>query len=466
MLRFENKVEEWDKIVKHMPELPFRCVNVLGQGVNCSVHTITPVEEESEETEESEEACDYFGLDDVQSVDGSETETGSDDESYSSEWSAVEADGESEVTHTCMTTPSPMGPVEVVAKKFLNVDEDTCYIAKKRGVHARVFLEDSARKYLEWLVEQTDRIDTSIVSHHISPTKACYSEFVSESLCHILLTDLVVNAITPHVVMAFRSIQHEHTGYLIQERISSTIDEALEENPKLTCRDMCAMYLQIFITLHVLQDSCGFKHHDLHLDNVFVKRIDDSVTWNGVSLKTATHFSYELSDGVVLTIPNCGYIVKIGDFGMSSLNIYGRRVQRLSMDTYKSSARWGDWDVKLEGKRGYDGQVLLGDIPFDSESWRYKDQDTHTFMKRLRAAAQGPNGKLTYGKQRPVVGHVSDVPPLDVVHQVFITDPLPVCDFRSTPPDSTVVCLTSLSNLSTSEVAKAPKKRRRRTHIV
>jgi serine/threonine protein kinase len=329
-----------------------------------------------------------------------------------------------------------MGPVEVVAKKFEDLNSDVCYIGQSAG--SRVFDNDPC-KYLEWLIRQTN-VTTEIVKKHISPTKACYSEFVSESLCHLLLTDLVSSGITPHVVMAFRALKHKHDGYLIQERISSNIDEALEENPELTCRDICGMYLQVFVTLHTLQQACGFKHHDLHLDNVFLKRIDGSMTWNGVKLKDATHFSYKLDDHV-LTIPNCGYIVKIGDFGMSSLNIYGRRIQMLC---YKSSPVWGEFSADLDGGRGYDGQVLMGDVPFDLGSWRVHDADTRAFLQRIRVAAQGPNGKLTHEKQRPAIGHVSDVPPLDVVKQVFLTDPQPVYDFRTPPTDATVVCLTSL----------------------
>lgn len=439
---FPNDAEKWEDVVKDMPHLPFRCVDVLGQGANCSVHSLSPDSDsesdsvsctDSESDSESDSGdwvADYFGPGDVKTEDES---TGSvDDESME-----MESEGE---PHTCLTTPSPMGPVEVVAKKFRNIDLDVCYIGQWSD-GSRASLYNDPHKYLEWLRGQKN-VTTTIAKKHISPTKACYSEFVSESLCHLLLTDLVASGITPHVVMAFRALNHKRDGYLIQERISSNIDEALEENPKLTCRDICAMYLQVFVTLHTLQQACGFKHHDLHLNNVFLKRIDGSMTWNGVKLKDATHFSYKLGDRV-LTIPNCGYIVKIGDFGMSSLNIYGRRIQRLSLDCYKSSPSWGEFSADLDGGCGYDGQVLMGDVPFDLTSWRVHDYDTRAFMKRLRSAAQGPNGKLTHERQRPAIGCVSDVPPLDVVKQVFLTDPQPVYDFRTEPTDATIVCLTS-----------------------
>jgi hypothetical protein len=466
---FEGEVEKWDDIVKHMETLPFRCVSVLGQGMNCSVHSIASAEAQEEEASSEESSGewteDYFRLDDMKREDSDDSSSDSDygSDSESDEWSSVDAEGRTSRAQPCVTTESPMGPVEVVAKRFRDVDTDVCYEAKRPGSNVRVHLASSSAKYLRWLTQQPEKMDTGIIKRHISPTTACYNEFVSESLCHILLTDLVAKKLTPHLVMAFRALRHDKDGYLIQERISATIVEELEENPKLTCRDMASLYLQVFVTLHVLQHACGFKHHDLHLDNVFLKRIDDSMKWKGESLKNATHFSYELGDAV-LTVPNCGYIVKIGDFGFSSLNVFGRRIQRMSMHTPKS-AKWGDWDADLAGKRGYDGQVVMGDMPFEEDSWRYEHEPTREFLCRLRTAAQGPDGKLTHGKHRPALGHVSDVTPMEVLQQVFLQDPLPVSDFREAPSDAKVLCLTSVEDLSNQPEAKPAKKRKRRRAI-
>jgi hypothetical protein len=482
-IAFSSKPDEWEEeIVKCVTQLPFECVNILGQGENCSIHSICPLEEEEEEYKEEEEEEEeeenpydadwdhkYFGLDDtIKTIDNDEDSF--DDEGSMSasnddeEWSSVQKDGSTRPTsqaHKCVTTLSPMGMVEVVAKKFGRLG-DMCYEGFDPKTNTTTV--HSGETYMDWLVSQENPIQTKDIDQRITLNSACFSEFVSESLCHILLTDLVAKQVTPHVVMAFRALECENKGYLLQERINSTIQEFLEENPRVDARGVASLYLQTFVTLHVLQNTCGFKHSDLHVNNLFIKEIDEHMEWKGVKLETASHFSYNLGDGVVLTVPNIGYLVKIGDFGYSSLDAFGRRIQRLDKNAARpNEPRWGDQTIKLT-HAGHDGQLLLGSPPFTQDSWRAKDAQTQEVLTRLRKSAQGPNGKVTWATARPAIGHVSDVAPLDVVKQVFVHSPPQCADFTQTPEGATVVCLTNMADLSTTHPRKAPK-RRRRTRI-
>jgi hypothetical protein len=491
-LSFSSDPQKWGEgIVKKMAELPFECVNILGEGANCSVHSIRPMvksqeregcEEEDEESNaptEGEEGEDwinkYFNLNDIvvtpdDSSSGSDYDPDSNEESdseseESEEWSDVRPDGTTRTaSHECFMTDSPMGNVEVVAKKFYDLKEDVCYEGTNTVTRKNV-VESNPQRYMEWIATQTDPVTTSVLRERITLTTACFSEFVTESLCHILVTDLVAKHITPHLVMAFRSLECENTGYLLQERIDSTLEETLERDPQVDSRGLASLYLQIFATLHILQETCGFKHHDLHTDNIFIKRIDSTMTWRGERMERATHFKYVLGNGVTLCIPNIGYIVKIGDFGIGSLNTFGRRIQRLDMDTHSREPRWGPWSAKLVNGRGYDGQVLMGAPPFDSESWRAQDKNTKILMTRLRVATQGPTGKLTASKHRPVHGHVSDVPPLTVIRQVFVENPPDFANFTVTPleeSDPQVVTLTDMADLSSTTPQSHPKRKRRR----
>lgn len=497
-INFPDDPSEWEsKIVHQVDDLPFRCVHVLGQGAHCSVHSVAPLEDAEERKEQSEEDTatsetqseheidpnwseHYFNLGDVkhredgiasgsESSDSEERFSDEEEDSGSStqEWATVEVDGSTHahrLPHKCVLFDSPMGRVEVVAKRFRDIRHDVYYEATRPGSATRLNIDSDARKYLAWLASQgKERVDTAIIRDHITSTTAAFDKFTGESLCHILLTDLVAKNLTPHVVMAFQALEHCGTGYLVQERITSIIHEELEVCPDLNVTDVASLYLQLFVTLHVLQNACGFLHHDLHADNIFIKRIDDNMTWKGAKMKSATHFSYDLGDGVVLNVPNCGYIIKIGDFGCCSLDIFGRRLKRLEMDTFTKKFKWGAFGTTLEGRHGYDGQLAMGEPPFDADSWRADDKNTLKFFRRLRAAVQGPSGKITAEKHRPAFGHVSDVSPLDVVKQVFVTDPLEFADFRATPDaNATVICLSSVADLSKTPAVSAPKKRKRR----
>ena len=142
-MAFSSDPQKWSEdIVKKMTELPFECVNILGEGANCSVHSLRPrrnpeegrceeeEEEDSESHHENEDWVDkYFNLNDivVTSDEPSDSESDCEPESgeYSShedepseEWSDVRPDGTTQTAHECFMTESPMGTVEVVAKKF------------------------------------------------------------------------------------------------------------------------------------------------------------------------------------------------------------------------------------------------------------------------------------------------------------------------------------------------------------
>jgi len=467
---FPADVTEWESTIKKVENLPFECIRLLGHGEQCSVHTITPVggvgSEENESASEEGEVHwteDYFQMNDVEGTFSEDSEE-SLSESGSDEWT--------QLVHQRLTiiTPSPMGPVEVVAKRFSALTDDVCYEACHPETKDPLVIESSSHKYVTWMQEYGEPVETTVLAKKVTTTEASYNGFVAESLCHLLITDLVGRGLTPHITMAFRALECRNTGYLVMERISATLEETLESNPNLGAREMAALYFQTLITLHILQTTCRLKHHDLHTDNIFIKQIDNSMEWKGVKMDSATHFSYILHDGTILYLPNTGYIVKIGDFGMSSIDVYGRRLQRLDIGTYTKGTGWGEWSSQLDGNEGYDAQMLMGAPPFEMDSWRCNDNDTRVFMRHLRRVVQGENGKLTRSRLRPKPGNVSTVTPLEVIKSVFVTEPGEIYDFRRPPNDTAgVICLTDLNDLSsTSPVVpsgKGRKRQRRRARV-
>ena len=428
---FDPNVTTWEDTIKTMDPLPFECVYLLGHGVHCSVYTIIPLhlgprsDSGSESTASSVPVVhwteEYFNLNDVEGPFSDSSDEDSSEEDSIEEVS-IDSTGESD-TQLTIITPSPMGPVEVVAKRFLNVNDDICYQACHPDTKASLTIKGDSVSFIKWLEAHPEHVTTHMVTTRLTDTEACYSGFVSESLCHLLLTDLVAAGLTPHITMAFRALRCGNTGYLVQERITGTLEEILEADDTLGAPEVAALYFQILMTLHILQQACQLKHHDLHMDNVFMRAIDETMVWKGQTLKDATHFEYRLDDTTNIYLPNNGYLVKLGDFGMASLNVYGRRLQRLDMETYGSNIGWGDWNSTFEGYEGYDLQMLMGAPPFEDTSRRVHDTDLLTFLRHVRRVAQGPNGKLSRSHLRPLAGHVSRVSPLEVLRTVFIQEP-------------------------------------------
>ena len=77
-----------------------------------------------------------------------------------------------------------------------------------------------------------------------------------------------------------------------------------------------ANFVQIFHALGVLQRAYNALHADLHVHNIFYKKIEEEKTFNGENLMNADYFHYKILD-IDLYIPSSQikYIMKIGDLG-------------------------------------------------------------------------------------------------------------------------------------------------------
>lgn len=245
---------------------------------------------------------------------------------------------------------------------------------------------------------------------------AGFSGFYNESLCHLLLSELVVNDITPHITVALEALRHKNTGYLLMERVASyTLDDIIYEVCRGTKDLVCVVSLtketivnlvfQTLFVLSVLQKTCNFKHHDLHTNNVFIKEIDDTTEFRGTRLRGVQFLHYHL-DGHDYYLPNCGLLVKIGDFGMSSLDVHGMRLQRSDMDSFNDNVRkWGTWSSEFAREEGYDAQLLSSDIPRTCKSAcrESKREDAREVLdadERENAARGKEDGKQKGGAGR------------------------------------------------------------------
>lgn len=85
---------------------------------------------------------------------------------------------------------------------------------------------------------------------------------------------------------------------------------------------------QVVLALEAFQRYLGGMHNDLHLGNVMVKLCDDTpyLTREGPrALRDIPYFEYEIPQNfgtLKLRLPNLGFVVKIIDFGLSSVRLY------------------------------------------------------------------------------------------------------------------------------------------------
>lgn len=471
-----SEAQEWvPKYIQPTTQPFFRLASKLGSGENCAVYSLGPRDQpvyysEEEESEGSEERSES---DDVSSVSVSSSASadsrGSNSDKPGKRRRGESADDIREVEISTVSDDSdepqgvnpdavrihingPLGKTQVVAKQFRHLDEeetpclwntvaDTLY----KAFHDREDAEDHLRRR---------QLNSSFYEHRqlgsfLDRRVAMYTEFRLESLCSLFLSQLAKTQ-TPHIMVSFEALQHDNTGYLLMERIDCTLDDLLNEpdverrwlhlETELSNEALAALILQTLIGLATFQSACAFKHHDLHSGNVFVKLIDADTAFKGEKLAGASHFHYHV-EGHDLYIPNYGILAKIGDFGMSSLSVHGKRLQRLDIECFNDDVeKWGAWNANYEGERGYDTQTLFADLPVDGR--HRNNRPLRKLLKFVRTAAMGKRGRVTPKKARPLPGYVSNQPAVSLLNYVFVKKPEPWFDFRVVPQGENVRIVT------------------------
>jgi hypothetical protein len=276
--------------------------------------------------------------------------------------------------------------------------------------------------------------------------------FLEAAVGRLVNTALLDCGMTPHVIRTRQCFAHEGRGYLVLDRADGCLSDALQdrmEGVRLRPEDVAGVYVQVLHALQVAQNVLGLKHHDLHTNNVFLKRLRPGDTWRGADLYAATHFKYMLND-TALYVPNTTRCIPwIADYGFCSVFSGGVRLERADLTAFGvtspgSDTHWGDWSPELRGCRGYDAQVLVGDAACTLQRKRLrlaKSGNLRALHSRM-AAALGWNPRKPAG--RPKV--VSDVPPGQVLRAVFLEEPADWHDFRL-PPLGKSVRVVDMSEL-------------------
>ena len=351
------------------------------------------------------------------------------------------------------------GRLPQVVKVFDDVHEDGQWVVVEEGTGAIVQTFDWQHEAAAWCEDNKGRVEAvpAFVRAHGGAGKWSTVPFVNEVAVHAAVSAFALKH-TPHVTLATGAKIAHGDGYLFMERVAGTFEKFLS-CPKNTdgvvsMRAAAGLVFQVLHTLALLQRGLGFFHHDMHTTNVFVADVRDSdATFGGRPLREVTHFRYETPSGNRYVVPNCGYIVKYGDFGFSSADFGGRRLTRVDMDLFNDKVRtWGAWRDAVEGRRGYDMQVFWAMPPFHPRSRLGGKSQMKRLMRRIQCAVAGGDGSGSSAPEfaksltlhhRPAAGKESDVPPEDVIARVFGLNPEPWFDFRAhrvdLPPDA-VVC--------------------------
>jgi serine/threonine protein kinase len=209
------------------------------------------------------------------------------------------------------------------------------------------------------------------------------NEYINEAL----ITSLMKIMPVPHYVVAHDAWIHRGKGHILMDFAGQPLMNVMSE---FKVSQIQSITLQVLIALQIGLDVAHLKHHDVHLENVFVSHVQDQEHKTGdrvVALKSSTHWKYTL-DGVSYYVPHCNLLAKLGDFGLASASAANMRFERVDYPHLNSGQlEWGAWNGKVSEQKSYDIVTYLTKFFLAEERSRVPDECV-AWISKVWAALQ------------------------------------------------------------------------------
>ena len=169
---------------------------------------------------------------------------------------------------------------------------------------------------------------------------------MSEGLISVIISSLFTDGITPHIPLCFGSsdcdgetiilfenliagnTEPEYGDYGFITNLQHYHEYAQKNNIKINEEFIDYIVIQILHTIYILQDKFSMIHLDIYLRNIYIKDFNNGNKnkpyFNGVIFeKKIKYLKYLIpgSDPIYLPFDKFKFIVKVGDFGISTINI-------------------------------------------------------------------------------------------------------------------------------------------------
>jgi hypothetical protein len=323
---------------------------------------------------------------------------------------------------------------ELYVLKTLKLDEQNVYAVTKdlsirkrtlRGTHNQhiVFIADKS-ECKEWC--QCYRVSDLVIK------KVCYitGELDRDRAKTVLLGNEYINEAAIGMVAKFIPLPHfvhTHDAYIKHGMGNILMDYAGQPMMRMMTEFSLDQFksatMQTLLALHFAQEYVQMKHHDLHLDNVFIGMVHEQ-QHKGTKLSSAPAWKYTVADQDYF-VPHMNLLVKLGDYGLASANIGSLRFERVDYPMLDScSMYWGAWNGKLDGNRSYDIVTYLTKFFLLDEASRLSEECLHWVYSLWDALHELHNNErmpiIGSINGRPLRGHEGNVSPKEFLqHRVF-----------------------------------------------
>jgi hypothetical protein len=194
------------------------------------------------------------------------------------------------------------------------------------------------------------------------------NEYMNEALVGLLVHEYL-DPVLPHYVSIYDAWIHNAFGFLLQDYGGQSCLKILSD---MSLEEFKSLVLQVLVAIAFGQTILGLKHHDVHLENVFVTRLNAQGPLKQFpdATKCAT-WSYKLSKDIHFTFDHCHVLGRLGDFGLASANdpnskIRFERVDYPLLDI--GETEWGAWNGSMDSCASYDMMTFLSKFFLEHES--------------------------------------------------------------------------------------------------
>ena len=182
------------------------------------------------------------------------------------------------------------------------------------------------------------------------------NEYLNEAMVGLLITKYISSQI-PHFVKTEGSWIQDSTGFILQEFGGHNMHKHMAD---LTLEEFKSCVVQVLAALAYAQNKIQLKHHDVHLENVFINRLKDSDVFQGQKMMDKS-WKYTF-DKCNVFLKHQGLLIKIADYGLSSATDPESKIrfERADYELLDSAeCEWGEWSGRLETRKLYDAVVFL-----------------------------------------------------------------------------------------------------------
>jgi hypothetical protein len=188
-----------------------------------------------------------------------------------------------------------------------------------------ILIPDKNNKFSPGCLTTTERkihrLDYNAVVTIPPGSYLCYDETFSEYVISLLVSKLYTQKLCINFIetLAFygcpRPEKSSMNLYTIMQLIDGTLAKLIKK-VHLIYTDLDGLYIQLLAAIGAYQNAYMIVHGDLHTNNIFVEKINESTMWGEHKVSEYDVFSYSVG-GTNVYFPASKYIIKIGDWGLA-----------------------------------------------------------------------------------------------------------------------------------------------------